>query len=102
MSASFLTSSALRSADAGVAVVQRSTKPKALTAAETEPSRERAVELLLLGHLLEAHLLRAGVCTRDAAFSYVWRDHVVPLAAVQTTEWQLGMCAEITGRRAHV
>ena len=62
----------------------------------SEPSREHAIELVLLGHLLAANLKRASRVS-GSDFARLWRDHVVPIAAVRRTEWQLGMCAEITG-----
>ena len=64
---------------------------------KSEPSREHAVELTLLGHLLAAQLMRDGACARAAEFARVWTDHVVPIAAARVTDWQLGMCAEICG-----
>ena len=63
----------------------------------SEPFRQRSRELRLLGHLLQARLLRDGCILRDAGFARVWRDHVVPIAARITTQWEPGMCAEITG-----
>jgi hypothetical protein len=65
---------------------------KALVEITCEPSREHAIELVLLGHLLAASLTERG-----SGFARLWRDHVVPIAAARRTEWQLGMCAEITG-----
>ena len=62
----------------------------------SEPSREHAIELVLLGHLLAANLKRASRVS-GSDFARLWRDHVVPIAAARRTEWQLGMCAEITG-----
>ena len=73
------------------------TTAKALTETQSEPSREHAVELVLLGHLLSARLVRDGVCVPEQNFARVWRDNVVPIAASRRTEWQAGMCAEITG-----
>jgi len=65
---------------------------KALVEITCEPSREHAIELVLLGHLLAASLTERG-----SGFARLWRDHVVPIAAARRTEWQIGMCAEITG-----
>ena len=67
-----------------------------INAMQSEPALEHAVELVLIGHLLAGRLKRDGVCAADADFARVWRDHVVPIAASRMTEWQLGMCAEIT------
>ena len=65
----------------------------------SEPSREHAIELVLLGHLLAAQLKRDPIAhdVSGEDFAHLWRDHVVPIAAARRTEWQLGMCAEITG-----
>ena len=65
----------------------------------SEPSREHAIELVLLGHLLAAQLKRDPIAhdVSGEGFARLWRDHVVPIAAARRTEWQLGMCAEITG-----
>jgi len=65
----------------------------------SEPSREHAIELVLLGHLLAAQLKRDPIAHNVSGedFARLWRDHVVPIAAARRTEWQLGMCAEITG-----
>ena len=65
----------------------------------SEPSREHAIELVLLGHLLAAQLKRDPIAhdVSGEDFARLWRDHVVPIAAARRTEWQLGMCAEITG-----
>jgi G3E family GTPase len=70
---------------------------QALVSITSEPARARAIELTLLGHLLTAKLVRDGVCTKESDFGRVWRDHVVPNAASQISEWKAGMCAEITG-----
>ena len=71
---------------------------KAIADITCEPSREHAIELVLLGHLLAAQLKRWTIPQAAAAvFARLWRDHVVPIAAADRTEWQLGMCAEITG-----
>ena len=88
MSTSFLSAASARSADADV-------QPSTPMNGNSEPSRERAIELELIGHMLEAKLLHGGTCAHG--FGRVWRDHVVPVAAGPTTVWQLGMCAEITG-----
>lgn len=69
---------------------------KAIADIKCEPSREHAIELVLLGHLLAAQLKRWAI-PHAADFARLWRDQVVPIAAADRTEWQLGMCAEITG-----
>ena len=70
---------------------------KALVDTTSEPARAHAVDLVLLGHLLSARLIREGACPAESEFTRVWRDHVVPIATSHITEWQTGMCAEITG-----
>lgn len=70
------------------------TAPTSMT---SEPARQRAIELVLLGHLLSAKLIHDGVCTVESEFARVWRDHVVPITASSVTEWRAGMCAEIHG-----
>ena len=70
---------------------------KTFTECTSESSREHAVELTLLGHLLASKLVLEGVCTKEDNFSRVWRDRVVPAAAADRTGWRAGMCAEITG-----
>eukprot|EP00966_Prymnesium_polylepis_P208881 4839312-Prymnesium_polylepis.1 len=81
------------------------------TASVNEPRRAHAIDLVLIGQLLESRLIRDGVqrMSRDGVdsvtaahsvdshFSRVWRDHVVPVAAADRSEWEIGMCAEITG-----
>ena len=69
----------------------------AIVSTTSEPARARAVDLVLLGHLLSARLVRDGVCKSESDFARVWRDHVVPVATSGIAEWQAGMCAEITG-----
>ena len=80
-----------------VVVVGLRMTARALTETRSEPSREHAVELVLLGHLLSARLIREGACAPESGFARVWRDSVVPIAASRRTEWLVGMCAEITG-----
>ena len=63
----------------------------------SEPARAHAFDLVLLGHLLSARLVSNGVCKAEQGFARVWKNHVVPIAASSFTEWQAGMCAEITG-----
>ena len=60
----------------------------------SEPARARAVDLVMIGHLLEGRLAREGV-TNAAGFAKVWRDHLVPVAATNVEEWEPGQCAEI-------
>ena len=62
-----------------------------------EPARAHAVDLTLLGHLLSSRLIGDGVGTPESGFARVWQKQVVPVAAASRTEWQMGMCAEITG-----
>lgn len=61
------------------------------------PARAHAIDLVMIGHLLNGRLVREGVCSSEQGFARVWRDCVVPLAAAAITEWRLGMCAEIHG-----
>ena len=65
---------------------------KALSSAASEPARARAVELVLLGHLLQGRLVRNGLISPDSQFARIWRDSVVPVAASFVTEWEGGMC----------
>ena len=51
----------------------------------SEPARARAVDLVMIGHLLEGRLAREGV-TNAAGFAKVWRDHLVPVAATNVEE----------------
>jgi hypothetical protein len=69
---------------------------KALIMTTTEPSRAHAVDLVLLGHLLASRLKRDCSVHSESDFARVWRDHVVPVAAASRSDWQVGMCAEIT------
>ena len=59
------------------------------------PPQMRAV--VMSGQAGALRLVRDGVCSLESGFSRVWRDCVVPVAAASRTEWQMGMCAEITG-----
>ena len=86
---------ATAAAAAVVASTAASTTPASTIAAE--PARAHAADLVLLGHMLSLRLVRDGVCSLESGFSRVWRDCVVPVAAASRTEWQMGMCAEITG-----
>ena len=58
------------------------------------PARACAIDLVMIGHLLEGRLVREGV-TNAAGFAKVWRDCVVPVAATNVEEWEPGQCAEI-------
>ena len=70
---------------------------KTLSSTTFESSRAHAVDLVLLGHLLSARLIRDGIiCGPQSDFARVWRDHLVPIA-VSRTKWKIGMCAELTG-----
>ena len=69
----------------------------ALVGITSEPSRAHAVDLVMLGQQLAGKLVRDGVCALASDFALVWRDHVVPVAAASRTDWQAGMCAEVTG-----
>jgi len=69
---------------------------KALITTTTEPGRAHAVDLVLLGHLLASRLKRECSVDSESNFARVWRDHVVPVAAASRSDWQVGMCAEIT------
>ena len=64
---------------------------------QCEPARAFALDLTLLGHLLESRLVGDDVCSVDSGFAKVWKQHVVPIAAASRTEWEMGMCAEIVG-----
>ena len=70
---------------------------KALVEPASDPARAHAVDLTLIGHLVQSRLIADGVCDEKAQFSRLWRDHVVPVAAESRTDWQVGMCAEIHG-----
>ena len=74
-------------AEAAVAAVASASA----TPAASEPSRAHATDLVLLGHLIASRLLGG-----DSDFAKVWKDAVVPVAAASRTDWQVGMCAEIT------
>ena len=87
---------AATAAAAAVAASTAASPPPASTIA-SEPARAHAADLVLLGHMLSLRLVRDGVCSLESGFSRVWRDCVVPVAAASRTEWQMGMCAEITG-----
>ena len=84
------------SSSAAIAIMVRMTA-KAVVEAEAEPQRAHAVDLVLLGHLLASRLAAEGVCSEQSDFARVWMHRVVPIAAARRTQWQLGMCAEITG-----
>ena len=68
---------------------------KALASITSEPARAHAVELVMLGHLLNGRLIREKKITSESDFARVWRDFVVPECASRVTEWQAGMSAEI-------
>ena len=74
-------------AEAAVAAVASASA----TPAASEPSRAHATDLVLLGHLLASRLVGG-----DSDFAKVWKEAVVPVAAASRTDWQVGMCAEIT------
>ena len=74
-------------AEAAVAAVASASA----TPAASEPSRAHATDLVLLGHLIASRLLGG-----DSDFANVWKEAVVPVAAASRTDWQVGMCAEIT------
>ena len=74
-------------AEAAVAAVASASA----TPAASEPSRAHATDLVLLGHLIASRLLGG-----DSEFAMVWKEAVVPVAAASRTDWQVGMCAEIT------
>ena len=69
---------------------------RCIAEATSEPARAHAVDLVLIGQLLESRLVGDGVCSVEADFAKVWRTHVVPVAAASRTDWQMGMSAEIT------
>ena len=79
---------------------------RAIVEATSEAGRAHAVDLILIGELMAARLVRDGQCcgltleeARSEAgdFRKVWKNNIVPLAAASVTEWKIGMCAEITG-----
>ena len=70
---------------------------KALVEPASDPARAHAIDLTLIGHLIQSRLIADGVCDDKANFARVWRDHVVPAAAESRTDWQVGMCAGIYG-----
>ena len=74
-------------AEAAVAAVASASA----TPAASEPSRAHAADLVLLGHLIASRLVGG-----DSDFAKVWKEAVVPVAAASRTDWQVGMCAEIT------
>ena len=58
----------------------------------SEPARARAMDTVLLGHLIGARLEN-----RETEFAKVWRDHIVPLEAACVTDWQRGMTVQLSG-----
>ena len=84
---------ATAAASAVVASTAASTTPaSAIAAATSEPARAHAADLVLLGHLIASQLS----CSLESDFAKVWKNVVVPVAAASRTDWQVGMCAEIT------
>ena len=75
---------------------------KTIDLTTSEPQRARAIDLTILGHLLQSKLLANGDISEKSGFARVFRDHVVPLAVAPAArhipmEWEVGMCAEIHG-----
>ena len=92
MAAATAVAAAVATAAASVAAA---TPASAIAAATSEPSRAHAADLVLLGHLLASQLMGSG-CSLKSDFAKVWKNVVVPVAAASRTDWQVGMCAEIT------
>ena len=79
-------------ASVAAATAASTTPASAIAAATSEPARAHAADLVLLGHLIASQLS----CSLESDFAKVWKNVVVPVAAASRTDWQVGMCAEIT------
>ena len=91
--ASTTPASAIAAATSEPAATAASTTPASAKAAATfEPARAHAADLVLIGHLIASQLS----CSLESDFAKVWKNVVVPVAAASRTDWQVGMCAEIT------
>lgn len=83
---------ATAAASVAAATAASTTPASAIAAATSEPARAHAADLVLLGHLIASQLS----CSLESDFAKVWKNVVVPVAAASRTDWQVGMCAEIT------
>lgn len=68
-----------------------------LLAGSSEPSRARALDLMLLGRLLASRLADDGTLPRNSGFVRLWSRHIVPRAVDRDCPWQFGMTAAVTG-----